>query len=181
MDLEEKWERAVRETKIIRYRLRSLLAFDSTELPYISLAASSVNLGDTVVRRGKIIVHRPLIVLPHGPYAQFEGFDFWDDFEVSGDDIRRFLLMRGVSFPALKYRNETYELDIFEGDLEKAISYFCDQLDKKEDIHSGLITGPEDAWQFSVLIYVAAMAARSASSDIEQIIEELRRRRKYYK
>lgn len=179
MNLEEKWEKAVRETRIIKYRLRNLLAFDSTELPYIALAPSAINLGDTVVRKGKVIVHRPLIILPHGPFAQFEGFDFEDDFNLSGDDIRRFLLMRGISFPTLKYRNETHTVDIFEGDLEKAISYFSDQLERREDVQSGLITGPEDAWQFSVLIYVAAMAARSASSDIEQIIEELRRRKKY--
>jgi len=179
MDLDEKWERAVRETRIIRYRLCNLLAFDSTELPYISLAPSAINIGDTVVRKGKVIVHRPLIVLPHSPFAQFEGFDFEEDFNISGDDIRRFLLMRGISFPTLKYHNETYTLDIFEGELEKAITYFSDQLERKEDVHSGLIAGPEDAWQFSVLIYVAAMAVRSASSDIEQIIEELRRRKKH--
>jgi len=179
MDLEEKWERAIRETRIIKYRLRNLLAFDSTELPYIALASSSVNLGDTVVRKGKVIVHRPLIVLPYGPFAQFEGFDFEEDFSLTGDDIRRFLLMRGISFPTLKYRNETYTVDIFEGDIEKAIAYFSDQLERREDVHSGLIAGPEDTWQFSVLIYVAAMAVRSASSDIEQIIEELRKRKKY--
>lgn len=178
MDLDEKWEKAVRETEIIRYRLRNLLTFDSTELPYISLSPSVVNIGDTVVRKGKVVVHRPLILLPQGPSAQFEGFDFEEDYSLSGDDIRRFLLMRGISFPTLKYRNETHTLDIFEGELKKAISYFSDQLERREDVQSGLIAGPEDAWQFSVLIYVAAMAVRSASSDIEQIIEELRRRRK---
>jgi hypothetical protein len=136
-------------------------------------------MGDTVVRKGKVIVHRPLIILPHGPFAQFEGFDFEEDFSLSGDDIRRFLLMRGISFPTLKYRNETHTLDIFEGELKKAIAYFSDQLEREEDVYSGLIAGPEDAWQFSILIYVAAMAVRSASSDIEQIIEELRRRKKY--
>lgn len=176
MDLEEKWEKATRETKIVKYRLRSLLAFDSTELSYIALAPSAVNIGDTVVREGKVVVHRPMIILPQEPSAHFEGFDFRDDFEVSGDDVRRFLLMRGISFPALKYKNQTYNLDIFEGDVDKATGYFTDELEKKEDIRSGLITGPEDVWQFSVLIYVAAMAARSASTNIEQIIEKLRKK-----
>ncbi len=178
MDLEEKWEKAIRETKIVKYRLRNLLAFDSTELDYVTLASSAINLGDTVVRKGKIIVHRPLIILPHSSSAQFEGFDFEEDFSLSGDDIRRFFLMRGISFPTLKYRNEARTLNIFEGDVDKAVGYFSDQLEKKEDIYSGLIVGPEDAWQFSVLVYVAAMAARSASSDIERIIQEFRRREK---
>jgi len=176
MDLEEKWERAVEETKILKYRLRNLLTFESTELPYISLAESSINLGDTVVRQGKIAVHRPLIVLPRGPFAHFEGFEFEEDYHVNSEDIRRFLLMRGISFPSLKYKNETYSISVYEGNLEKAIGFFSDQLERKEDTHSGLIVGPEDAWQFSVLIYAAAMAARSASSDIEQIIEKLKRK-----
>jgi len=175
-DLDEKWEKAIRETKILRYRLRNLLAFDSTELPYIFLAASAINEGDAVVRKGSVLVHRPLIILPRRTFARFEGFEFEEDFEVSGDDIYRFLLMRGVSFPSLKYKNETYTLDIFEGGLDKAIAYYLDQLDRREDTSSGLIVGPEDVWQFSVLIYVAAMAVRSASSDIEYILEELRRK-----
>ena len=76
----------------------------------------------------------------------------------------------------MKYKNETYNISVYEGNLEKAIGFFSDQLERKEDTHSGLIVGPEDAWQFSVLIYAAAMAARSASSDIEQIIEKLKRK-----
>jgi len=176
MDLEEKWEKTVKETKILKYRLRNLLTFESTELPYISLAESVINLGDTVVRQGKIVVHRPLIVLPRQPFTQFEGFEFEESYQVSSEDIRRFLLMRGISFPSLKYRNETYNISVHEGNLEKAIGFFSNRLERKEDTHSGLIVGPENAWQLSVLIYVAAMAARSASSDIEQIIERLRRK-----
>jgi hypothetical protein len=177
MNLEQKWEKAVRETKIIRYRLRNLLAFDATELNYIVLGASSVNVGDTVVHKGKVVVHRPLIILPHGQRAQFEGFSFEDELELSGDDIRRFLLMRGVSFPQLKYRNEVCHLDVYEGNLDRAVNHYRDQLERREDVQSGLMSGPEDAWQFSVLMYVAAMAARSASSDIERILEELRHNR----
>ena len=177
MDLEEKWERALRETKILKYRLRNLLTFESTELPYISLAESSINLGDTVIREGKVAVHRPLIVLPREFYAHFEGFEFEEDYQASSEDIRRFLLIRGISFPSLKYKNEIYNISVHEGNLEKSIGFFSDQLERKEDIHSGLIVGPEDSWQFSVLIYVTAMAARSASSNIEQIIERLRRGR----
>ena len=174
MNLEEKWEQAVRETQIIRYRLRSLLAFDATELNYIVLGASSINVGDTVVHKGKVVVHQPLIIMPHGHRAQFEGFSFEEDMHLSGDDIRRFLLMRGVSFPKLKYRNEICDLDVYEGDLDRAVGYFTDQLERREDVQCGLMSGPEDAWEFSVLMYVAAMAARSASSDIDRILEELR-------
>ncbi len=173
MSLQEKWERAIGETKILRPRLRSLLAFENTELPYTCLTKSVVNVGDTVVRKGKVVVHKPMIVLPRD-LPQFEGFEFERDFdEVDEDEIGRFLLMRGVSFPMLKYSNQTYTVNLFEGPLGKAIGHFSRQLERKEDVHSGLITGPEDSWQFSVLIYVGTLAVRSAPHDIERLLDYL--------
>jgi len=176
MDIEEKWERALRETKIVRARLRNLLSLEATELPYISLASSVVNLGDTVVRRGKVVAHRPLIILPHYYYPQFEGFEFEETMEANSDAVRRFLVARGVSFPSLKYRNETHTVDIYEGELKNAVGYYTDQLERREDVHSGLIAGPEDTWQLSVLMYVAALAIRSAPQNLQQLLEEFRRR-----
>jgi len=164
MSLQEKWERAIRETKILRPRLRGLLAFENTELPYTCLTKSVVN-----------VVHKPMIVLPRD-LPQFEGFEFERDFdEVDEDEIGKFLLMRGVSFPMLKYSNQTYTVNLFEGPLEKAIGYFSRQLERKEDVHSGLITGPEDSWQFSVLMYVGTLAIRSAPHDIERLLDYLKK------
>lgn len=170
MDLQEKWDRAVRETRILKPRLSTLLVFKNTELPYISLAKSAINIGDTVVRKGKVVAHKPTIILP-GNFPQFEGFDFDEDYEVDENEVARFLLMRGVSFPTLKYSNETYTIDVFEGSLDKAVGHFSRQLERKEDVHCGLILGPEDCWQFSVLIYAGTLAIKSVSSDIEKLFE----------
>jgi len=178
MDLEEKWGRALKETKILRLRLRSLLSLEATELSYISLAESSINMGDSVVRRGKVVAHRPLIILPHYYYPQFEGFEFEENLKVNPETVRKFLLMRGISFPSLKYKNETHTVDIYEGHLEKAIAYYSDRLERREDTHLGLIAGPEDCWQLSVLIYVATLAMRSAPHDLQKLFEEFRRRHK---
>jgi len=177
MNLYERWEKATKETKILKFRLPNLLSFEATTLPYISLAESSINTGDTVVRKGKVVVQKPLIILPPN-LPQFEGFEFEEDYHLNSDEIRRFLLMRGVSFPSLKYHNETYNVDIYEGCLKKAIEYFSLQMEKKEDVNSGLIVGPEDYWQFSVLIYVAALTSRSAPEDFRKILNSLRRKYK---
>lgn len=177
MDLTEKWNKAVQETRILRSRMRSLLAFEGTDLPYVALASSSVNLGDTVVRKGKVMVHRPLLVLPSRFLPQFEGFDFEEDYQVDSDKIRRFLLMRGISFPSLKYCNETHTVDVFEGCLEKAMDYFSQDMEKREDVHSGLMVGPDEYWQFSILIYVATLAVRSFPEDLEKLLDELNRKK----
>lgn len=177
MDLEEKWEKAIKETEILRSRLGNLSTFKITELPYIFLAESMLNIGDTVVRKGKVLVHQPSIILPSN-YPQFEGFEFEKGLHVDDDVVRTFLLVRGISFPSLKYSNETYTLDVFEGPLKQAVGHFRNQLEKREDVHSGLFIGPEDCWQFSMLIFVATLVAKSASGDIKNILDKLKRRKK---
>jgi len=173
MDLEEKWNEALVKTEIIRSRVSYLSAFDATTLPYIFLAGSTVNLGDTVVHRGKILVHRPAIILPED-MPQFEGFDFEKEYKVNADMVRMFLLVRGVSFPSLKYEHEISQLDIYEGPLEKAKAYFKQDLEKTEDVQTGLIIGPEDTWQLSLLIYVGLLIGKSVPSDLRKLWERFK-------
>lgn len=174
MNLEESWERAIKETEIIRYRISSLQTFKITDIPYILLSKSQVNVGDTVVRKGNVLVHEPSIILPKN-YPIFEGFDLEDDYHIDKNAIKSFFLLRGVTFPSLKYHHKTSNLEIFEGSTEKAIEDFKNQLERKEDIETGLIVGPSEGWQFSVLIFVCGMVVKSANKDIARLLEELRK------
>lgn len=175
MDIDEVWDRAVRETQILRSRMSGLASHDTTRLNYLFLAESMVNIGDTVVRRGDILVCKPIIFLPRY-HPLFEGFDFKKDYGLDEDSVTTFLLMRGVQFPSLKYSHKAHTLDIFEGSLKEAIREFKDQLERVEDIQTGLVVGPEDTWQFSLLIYVATLVERSAPEDIRRFLEQLRQR-----
>ncbi len=174
MDIEKKWQDALKNTEIIRSRLMRLYTFETTELPYIFLAESSVNQGDTVVRKGNISVDKPLIVLPRD-FPIFEGFDFKENLELNEDLVRSFFLVRGVRFPSLKYQNLTLGLDIHEGSLKEAIKFYEESLKRKEDINSALIIGNEEAWQFSILIYVAFMFSRSADEDIKRLFDRFKK------
>lgn len=174
MNQYELWEKALKKTEIIRPRILPLLTFADTILPYISLSESVVNKGDTVIRKGEITVGRPSIILPPN-LPQFEGF--------SGDDalgpenfFADFFLMRGIRFPSLKYSNNTGSLDIHEGSLESAVKIYSEKLKQEENTASGLVIGPEDCWQFSLLILAASQMNRSAESDIQRILEEYRRK-----
>lgn len=175
MDIQNAWEKALENTKIVRSRAQELHTFSDTNLSYIFLAEALVNAGDTIVRKGEVMVNKPAIILPSN-LPQFEGFDFEEVFEFGQDMVTNFLLVRGVTFPSMKYNNKTDSLDIFEGHLEKAIGYYSDMLQKKEDVHSGLIVGPEDCWQFSVLIFLCSQVAKSANNDIRKLLEHFRRR-----
>jgi len=174
MDIQELWQKALKQTDIVRSRIKELSAFDITHMPYIFLSESTVNQGDTVVRRGKVDVAKPMLVLPeYSP--QFEGFEFEDSFKLGEQMITNFLLVRGITFPSLKYNNTVSSLDVYEGKLKKAINDLLDMLQRREDVHRGLIVGPDDCWQFSVLLFICMAVSKSASSDIRKILDKFKK------
>ena len=173
MDLESLWDEALKQTEVVRPRVEGLSTFEMTLCPYIFLAESSMNRGDTVVRRGQVAVDRASLILPS---ARFEGFDFDHDLQLSEDAILNFLLIRGIRFPSMRYRHELSSLDLREGPLREAIDHFRDDLARREDVATGLVVGPEAAWQFSVLIFVGSLMVRSAEGDLRRLIEAWRRK-----
>ncbi len=169
MDLQSQWERALRETEIIRTRVVPLSSLQATRIPYRCLAESSLNTGDTVVRTGQVVVTKPFIAVPEAsPF--FEGFSMDEREPVDPDFLINFLLVRGVSFPSLRYRHERSKLEVREGSLSDAVQHYRRQLEEREDVVCGLLVGPEDLWQWSVLIFVATLIGRSASDDLRRLL-----------
>ncbi len=176
MDINSAWQKALRNTEIIRSRVRSLLSSSDTTVPYVLLSESSINVGDTVVRKGEVVVERPAIIVP--PLTpQFEGFEFEKEDNFNEDFLVNFLIVRGVSFPSFKYDNKTSSLDIYEGKLSSAIKNFQDELQQKEDVQTGLIVASEDCWQFSLLIFICTQVAKNTDSDIKHLLEEFKKKK----
>ncbi|KJJ84528.1 hypothetical protein OMAG_001632 [Candidatus Omnitrophus magneticus] len=174
MDIESLWEKAVNETEVVRGRVSELSTFQETAVPYIFLSESLVSEGTTVVRRGKLLVEKPMIILPQSlPY--FEGFDFEGEMETREEFVQTFFLLRGVKFPSLKYNNITQELKIEEEFLSKVIQKYKKQLEKKEEINTVLLTGPSECWQFSILFYIGALIGRCAKLDAEKLFKNRKR------
>ena len=176
MDIQNNWEKALRNTEIIRSRVQDLMTFTDTQVPYILLSESSVNIGDTVVRKGEIVVERPSLILPPN-VPSFEGFEF-EPSKISGEEsVINYLLVRGVTLPSLKYNNKTFSLDIYEDKLGNALKFYKSQLESREDVHTGLVVGPEDCWQFSVLIFICSQVAKNAQTDIKKLWNDYRNRK----
>ncbi len=175
MDLQDAWEKATSETELIRCRRNVLSPCRTEELRYIFLSESEVNIGDTLVRRGKVLVEKPSIILPHC-CPQFEGFGFDEDFDVNDEMIKTFLLVRGVTLPSLEFTNEMAGMDLHEGCVEGAIDFYLDGFERGEDIDTSLVCGPGECYPFSILVFVAAMVSRSASSDLEKLMQDMRKR-----
>lgn len=175
MDVYGLWLKALKHTQIIRARVSSLRVDEDTPMPYIFLGESTVNAGDTVVRKGEVSIQRPSLILPPN-IPQLEGYD-WEDGEELKDlpnSITNFFLVRGIALPSYRYNNKTSEMDIFEGRLSKAIAHYRDELQRAENVHTGLVIGPEDCWQFSVLLYNCAQVVKNADHDIQRLLDEFR-------
>jgi len=152
MDMHSAWEKALRETNIIRSRVTGLQTFGETQVPYILLSSSTINEGDTVVRTGEVFVHRPSLILPPN-IPQFEGFNFEDEGSFKENTMINFLMVRGITLPSMKYDNKIFSLNVFEGKIEDAIGVYGNRLQREENTSAGLICGPDRLWQLSVLIF----------------------------
>ncbi len=173
MDIHDAFDKALKETEIIRSRIMSLQTFSDTPVPYILLSASSINPGDTVVRQGEVLVQKPSLILPPN-IPQFEGFDAQNHPDLGSDTMINLLLIRGVALPSMKYNNKTASLDIYEGKLDEAIKFYGNQLQSQENTSTGLVVAPEDLWPFSLMIFICSQIARNSSGDIKKILEQWR-------
>ncbi|MBF0254304.1 MAG: hypothetical protein HQL11_04185 [Candidatus Omnitrophica bacterium] len=170
MNLHDMWQKALSKTRIIRPAVMGLCPTADSQMPYTFLAESALNRGDTVVRSGEVTVSKPTIVLPYQT-PQFEGFDFEEHTSHDQDMVMGFFLVRGVQFPSMKFNNQTSSLDLFEGGMEKAVSFHGNLLERREDSRTTLLSGPEDTWVFSILIFLGLQAERSAGKDLRAVFE----------
>ena len=83
-----------------------------------------------------------------------------------------FLLVRGVRLPSLVYDNKHNTLNVFEGELNKAIKHYSDLLQRQENVKTGLLVGPEDCWQYSLLIFICSQINRNADQDIKRLLDD---------
>ena len=179
MDFEQMWAKALKHTEIIRSRVQSLSMSGDTHVPYLLLSESSINIGDTVVRKGEVLVQKPsLFIPPNNP--QFEGFEFEDDNDremFDQNSFMNFLIVRGISLPSFRYDNKTSSLDIYEGKLSAALKHHQKLLQKQENVHTGLLIGPEDCWQFCVLIFICSQIVKNADQDIQRLLDEYHKKK----
>ncbi len=171
MDLHASWEKALRETDIVRSRVSALQTFAETKVPYILLSPSLINEGDTVVRTGEVLVHKPTLILPPN-VPQLEGFEFKDGDSFKEESMINFLMVRGITLPSMKYDNKVFSLNVFEGKMEEAVGNYGNRLQREENTSTGLICGPDEIWQLSLLIFICSQIAKNSSVDIRRLLEE---------
>lgn len=169
IDIEKKWEEAIKKTKIVRSRYTKLETFKKTVVPYVLINESLVNKGCSVVREGSVEVSPAFIHLPYSKY-ELLNFKFKETTNYSDEIIKSFLLIRGVQLPSMKYRNTEVKLDVKEKSVDEIVKEYLEYFQRVEDIETGLIISIPDIWQFSLVIYIATLATKSVENDIKNFL-----------
>jgi len=166
-NFDDHFRRAKKETVVHRERKSTLYTFGSTSLPYIFLAESAINKDDTVLRKGEINTDKPVILTGEN-LPNFSGFG--DEYEGHEDEMR-IIMGRQFNFPGFNYRHEGSQLEVLSKGIERVIDEYQNTLEKESNNRTALIVGPEDCWALSILIYAAKMTEKSASSNLNDIME----------
>jgi hypothetical protein len=108
------------------------------------------------------------------PYSKYEllNFRFKETTNYSDEIVKSFLLIRGVQLPSMKYRNNEVKLEVIEKPVDEVIKEYLQYFQRKEDIDTGLIVSIPDIWQFSLIIYIATLAAKSVENDIKNFLDK---------
>lgn len=167
-DFEQRWLRAKDGTTIHRRRKNDLYTFGTTALPYIFIASSAINTGDSIIRRGEMKTEKPAIIWGGGQpeTERFSGFE--NEGEEGQDQI---LFARAFRFPDLQVQNKGMELEVVTRELHSLSDELMGDLDSDSDSRTAVIEGPEDLWGLSLLIYAAEMTQRSAPGNFRDIAE----------
>jgi hypothetical protein len=169
-NFEQNFKRAQKDTVIHRERKSSLYTFGSTTLPYIFLAKSAINQEDTVKRSGEIKTDKPVIFTGEN-LPNFSGFG--EEYDENEKEMR-IIMGRQFKFPGLNYHHAGSKLEVISKSIERVTDEYQNDLEKESNFRTALIAGPEDCWALSVLIYAAEMTQKSASSNLNDIMERKR-------
>lgn len=172
MELDDAFRMAESNTAFVKVRKNLLYTFGSTRLPYICISQLRGDGDFVMVRSGEVLADKPQIALPGEMFA-FEGFEeFWEEF-ADGEPVVS--LARRISMPPSKYVNKPEGKPSREaGPLDEVVGRIVNRLENDNDVRTGVITGPEEVWGLSVLLYVGSQVARSAQSNVQEHMEHMR-------
>ena len=167
-NFEDRWMRAKEGTQLHRTRQTDLFTFGTTALPYVFIASSAINTGDSILRRGELKTEKPAIIWGGGESSESSRFS---GFEEEGENVNQVLFARAFRFPNLQVNNQGMQMEVLSREIRQLSDEIMSELDANGDRRTAVIEGPEDLWGLSLLIYAAEMTQRSAPGNLRDIAE----------
>lgn len=171
----DKFKEYWKATEVIREYQRMLFTFGDMELPYVLVAEHRRFKDRAVVRKGIVLVQRPHIMLP----PHYGGPEFREGFEhanaIPPDAV---YLLRAMHLPYSQITNRPITEDQMEyGSVQRVLDKFDNEMESQEDTDTGLIKGVLDGADICLMRYSLGLAIKSATGNISEFFEHLRRRR----
>lgn len=167
---DEKIERAVLKTQIIRLPKQKLATFGTTNLAYFMLTEPAYREAEsepaeTVVREGRVIAEKPRIVTPYY-LSRLEGFS---------SSARRYFNMlfkaQQAHTPGLfyAYKNELRQTNIVAENLPAVVRKINEEIDRKADPLASIIRGEDELWDVSLLKFIYELTKGSVVHNVMQM------------
>ncbi len=167
---DERIERAVLRTEILRAPKQTLSAFGTTNIYYYLLTEPSYSditsdTGETVVREGRVIAERPRIVTPYY-LSHLEGFS-----REARLYLETLMKSHGSDAPGLfyTYRNEPKGLNIATQDWRAVLASLNEDIDRRKESLVTIIRGEDTLWDVSLLKFIYEMVRNSAPRHLSQM------------
>jgi len=168
MNDEEKLNRAIGLTQVLRPPKQALATFGVTSIEYYLVTQPSYaeNIAEEiVVRRGLVVANRPHIVTPYY-LSQVEGFSA---------DARRYLsrlmVEHGPHAPGIyyTYRNEPGGLDVTSDSLPLVLERINKEIDEKNNPLAAVIQGADEVWDVSLMKFIFEMTRNSFGANVHEL------------
>lgn len=171
----DKFKEYWRSTEVIREYQRMLYTFGDMELPYVLVAEHDRLKDRAVVRKGLVLLRKPHVFVP--PY--FGGPEFKEGFEHANTiPPEAAYLFRVMGLPYSHITNRHIVEESLEyGSLKSVLEKFDREMEKQEDMETGLIRGIIEGADVSLMRYSVGLVIKSAPGNVAEFFEHMRRQR----
>ena len=147
-----------------------IATFGDTEMDYFFLSQHVDDSSKTSLRRGKIVVFRPKLIIPDGNIlSQFEGFD--DDKKKQFEEFFSAQLDDNLKILEYGFRHKMTSVETKELNLDMCAKDIKDKIVDADLDRSVILTGPDSMWQVALMKFIISATQLSVESNMNDFEE----------
>lgn len=154
------------KTRIIQSPSRRIATFGDTKIKYFFISGIKGYEDRSRLRQGIVLAERPKIITPEAMKERYEGFD--RPAQEFGDWLTQNF---GQSFRALEYRfkNQDHTSSIEHTEPGELAAEIPKRLTPSELGNSVILTGPDKAWQVSLMKFIFDECGASFHTNVRDL------------
>ena len=164
----QRFQNIIKKTSILKTPKRRLSTFGETKIVYFFISEIE-NFEDRCrLRKGWVVAEKPKILMAESTADRFEGFG--QESEAFRDWLSKHY---GETFRGLEYRfkNENSYSEIEHSSCTNLTAEIKKRLTAEELDQSVILTGPDDAWQVSLMKFIVDECMASFGPNVQELDE----------